>query len=185
MDTVSFGSLLCICYLIVLAPVSILALWSFCILRNVTEISARRPQSAILAGAFCIIFFAIDAPFCLAVYNSEFIPIFDYCNVLTNLASMIVLMGPPHIFTYRSYMVYFDIKWNVAMAEQSCRYIYSVSVRNPIDGHAQKIQGVCTSTRSKPTGFCASAAPGALSAELPGCSLRTGRSGSCSTQCCP
>eukprot|EP01084_Bolivina_argentea_P305077 526991_1 len=120
MDFVDLASFISILILLIITPLSICWLWSFYLLRNTPEIAARRPYSSILAGAICI-GGAIFGTIILLIYNSSIITRFPYAVVLTNSIALVVYVGPYHLFTYRAYMVFFDICWNKAMEHQSWR----------------------------------------------------------------
>eukprot|EP01084_Bolivina_argentea_P066724 121647_1 len=104
-----------------LAPFSVCWLWCFYILRNTKEIASRRPYSSMIAGILCIVGFVLKDPFVLAMYNTSFIDVIPYAPAITNTISQFTNIAPFHIFTYRAYMVYFDIKWNQAMEDVEWR----------------------------------------------------------------
>ena len=109
-----------ICLLWILSLFCINWLWSFKILCKREEIKSRRPFSSKLAAIFSIFGLAVHLPMILILLNVSFAHVHDKAYILTNILSLFSQSAPFHIFTYRAYMVYYDIKWNLAMKDQEC-----------------------------------------------------------------
>eukprot|EP01084_Bolivina_argentea_P143535 252001_1 len=120
-------SIVCICVLYIMGSIGIFWCWSYITCRQKVEIASRRPHSAILAGILCIMGLLIEWPLVLASFNISFIIPPDNeemeWNMIipTNLLSIIVINGTFHIFTYRAWLVYFDMNWNQAMIDAQWR----------------------------------------------------------------
>eukprot|EP01083_Nonionella_stella_P033621 92017_1 len=113
---------------IIVAVVSALAsfpmmLWviNFYRLRNCREIASRRPKSSLLAGVLCTFGNMIVFPTCLLYLNIKDTPFIPWVGTFLQLAVTLAINAPYHIFTFRAYMVYFDIKFNTTLADRKWR----------------------------------------------------------------
>ena len=73
-----------------------------------------------LAAILSIFGLTIHLPMILLLLNVSFTRWLDKAYILTNALTLFAQSAPFHIFTYRAYMVYFDIKWNLAMKDREC-----------------------------------------------------------------
>eukprot|EP01084_Bolivina_argentea_P087389 157835_1 len=98
-------------------------LWviNFYRLRNLTEISARRPKSSVIAGIICTIATAITAPGLLLFLNIESIPHMVGTRTLLYILANTAGPGLYHVLTFRAFIIYFDIKFNEALEDTKWR----------------------------------------------------------------
>eukprot|EP01084_Bolivina_argentea_P208990 356102_1 len=98
-------------------------LWviTFYRLRHLEEIYARRFYSSFLAGILNTFGCIIVWPFILITLNMKSVPLIPYIPTLCNCLAMVCSTGVYHIFSYRGWMVYFDIKFNKALRNAKWR----------------------------------------------------------------
>ena len=114
-------SIAVVIFLWIISTICTCWLCSFITLKHRKEIVSRRPISSILAAVLSIFGLAVHLPMIVILLNVSFARGFDEAYILTNILTLFAQSAPFHIFTYRAYMVYFDIKWSLAMKDQEWR----------------------------------------------------------------
>eukprot|EP01084_Bolivina_argentea_P087395 157841_1 len=94
---------------------------SFSHLSTLPQIAARRPQASILCGYLCISALVITYPLTMLQGNVSTIPTIPYIKMILTLLSFFTSLSPYYMFTYRTYMVYFDIKFIQALEDNKWR----------------------------------------------------------------
>eukprot|EP01084_Bolivina_argentea_P065683 119730_1 len=117
-DIVSFID---IAFLLLLGLICICWVFSFYLLRTVSDIAMRRPQSSIFIGILCIIGLTISFPYVIFISNISSMPDHPHKGETTSIILLINVVGLYHVFSFRSFRVYFDIKWQQALDDQKWR----------------------------------------------------------------
>ncbi len=120
MDAVDMCTLIFIGVSLLLSIPMISWFCTFYRLRHIPEISSRYPNTSLLSGIACIIGISLGSPVVLLARNISFIEYIPYSLTFCYLMSFCTHIGLYHIFSFRAYMVYFDIKWNKAIEDSKC-----------------------------------------------------------------
>lgn len=115
-----------ICFLWLLSILSILWLCSFHILRSQRQLTPRKPSVIIFKAILCILGIIVCWPFVIYYGNCENVPkpYEEYWVFIAYFLSHTTTAAPYHVFTFRAYMVYYEINWSNAMMDNQCTYIY-------------------------------------------------------------
>eukprot|EP01083_Nonionella_stella_P090791 253704_1 len=119
--SIAATSNICAIVLMVLSIFMLLLVINFYRLRSLREIASRRPKSSLIAGILCTGANLIVLPASLFYLNNINMPHIPWVGTFIHLGMMLTCIAPYHIFTFRAWMVYFDIKFNQTLDAQQWR----------------------------------------------------------------
>eukprot|EP01084_Bolivina_argentea_P234315 394487_1 len=98
---------------------------AFYILRNIDHIEARHPKSSLLCGLLCVIGLIFVWPYSIMGGNVKscnyYIQHHQILVAFTLYMMLICSIGVYHVFTWRAFTVYFDVKWHNALQDKEWR----------------------------------------------------------------
>ena len=118
LDIVCFIDML---ILTLLSCICLSLVYSYHQLSFLPEIGSRKPRSSTFIGLLSALGLLLTYPLTILFLNVAKFPEFPYNTSLIAVLVLCTNIGIYHVFTYRAWIVYFDIKWNKALEDKKWR----------------------------------------------------------------